>query len=111
MKSTTPDLLVLDNADNVGTALRALAPDVVAVVAGAHGPLPALTLRAPIPFGHKAALWAIPQGELVVKHGHPIGRVTADIAAGEHVHVHNVISLSRETDTRPPESSTINEGA
>ena len=91
------DIIVLHDADNVGTALRGLAPGNTAAVAGADGPLSPLALRAEIPFGHKAALRAIARGELVVKHGHPIGRATADIAAGEHVHVHNVISLSRES--------------
>jgi hypothetical protein len=40
----------------------------------------------------------IAEGDLVTKHGRPIGRATADIEAGDHVHIHNVISLSRETD-------------
>lgn len=43
-----------------------------------------------IPAGHKAALRAIAAGERVVKYGFPIGIAIAPIAAGEHVHVHNV---------------------
>jgi len=42
-----------------------------------------------VPFGHKAALRDIREGEVVVKYGVAIGRATAFIAAGEHVHVHN----------------------
>lgn len=42
-----------------------------------------------VPFGHKIALCAIPKGEAVIKYGVAIGRATCDIAAGEHVHVHN----------------------
>ena len=90
------DLIVLHEADNVATALRSLDGSTEVVVSGAGGESTALRLREAIPFAHKAALRPIPRGELVVKHGHPIGRATADIAAGEHVHVHNVVSLSME---------------
>ena len=40
--------------------------------------------------GHKYALRLLKAGENVIKYGMPIGHATADIAAGEHVHVHNV---------------------
>lgn len=43
-----------------------------------------------IPFGHKAALRDIAAGEAVRKYGVVIGHATEDIAAGEHVHVHNL---------------------
>ncbi len=42
--------------------------------------------------GHKLARRAIPSGERILKYGAPIGRATRDIAPGEHVHVHNVVS-------------------
>ncbi len=99
MTDQTVDLVVLHADDNVGTALRALAAATEATVSGTGETLPPVTLRSSIPFAHKASLRPIPRGELVVKHGHPIGRATADIAAGEHVHVHNVVSLSMEHDS------------
>ena len=40
--------------------------------------------------GHKYAIKPIKLGENVVKYGMPIGHATADIAVGDHVHVHNV---------------------
>ena len=43
-----------------------------------------------IPYGHKVATRAIAAGAAVVKYGVTIGRATASIAPGEHVHVHNV---------------------
>lgn len=92
----TPALIRLHPSDNVATALRDLAVGAVLVAQpdGIAAPLP---LSAPLALGHKAALSPIAEGALVIKHGHPIGRATAQIAAGEHVHVHNVISLSRES--------------
>ena len=98
MTDQTVDLVVLHADDNVGTALRALTAATAATVSGTGGRLPSVTLRSSIPFAHKAALRSIARGELVIKHGHPIGRATADIAAGEHVHVHSVVSLSIEQE-------------
>ncbi|MCL2018777.1 MAG: altronate dehydratase family protein [Oscillospiraceae bacterium] len=45
-----------------------------------------------IPRGHKAAVFDIKKGETVIKYGFPIGVATADIKAGEHVHIHNLKS-------------------
>lgn len=66
----------------------ALAP----IPGGAEVSVGDLRLRAAadIPRGHKIALHAIAAGAPVRKYGFPIGRATADIAPGEHVHVHNL---------------------
>lgn len=47
-----------------------------------------------IPFGHKIALMSIPRGEAVIKQGVCIGQAAAAIGAGEHVHLHNMVSRS-----------------
>ena len=54
--------------------------------------LPGLGLmtRTPVPRGHKVALRSIAQGEPVRKYGQIIGFASGTIAAGEHVHVHNL---------------------
>ena len=44
----------------------------------------------PIPSGHKIATRAILKGEEIRKYDQVIGFATQDVAAGEHVHVHNV---------------------
>ena len=43
-----------------------------------------------IPLGHKLALEDFKVGDTVLKYGHDIGRVAADIKAGEHVHIQNL---------------------
>ena len=43
-----------------------------------------------IPRGGKVALTAIPAGEMVIRYGEEIGLATEDIAAGRHVHTHNL---------------------
>jgi altronate dehydratase len=49
-----------------------------------------LSIAPGVPFGHKVALRDIACGAEVVKYGVVIGTAQADIAAGEHVHVHNL---------------------
>jgi hypothetical protein len=51
-----------------------------------------VTLARAMPLGHKLARRAIAVGEKVRKYGAPIGTATIAIAAGEHVHVHNLAS-------------------
>ena len=49
-----------------------------------------LVLDRDIPKGHKIALRTIHEGEHIIKYGQIIGRATAEIQAGEHVHSHNM---------------------
>ena len=43
-----------------------------------------------IPIGHKLAIRELKAGDTVIKYGVDIGKVVADIAVGEHTHVHNI---------------------
>ena len=80
-------LLVLSDKDNVGVATTALEAGARALVRGQT-----LELLQPAPMGHKIALCAIAAGEKVIKYGAAIGTATHSIAAGEHVHTHNLQS-------------------
>jgi altronate hydrolase len=79
---TMPATLRARDNDTAATALRALS--IGEAVEGS------VTVREPIAAGHKVALRDIAAGEAVIKLGQSIGRASADIAAGAHVHVHNV---------------------
>jgi altronate dehydratase len=79
--------LVISERDNVATALETLEAGRT-VTLGAI----AVTVSERIPHGHKLALLPILSGQPVVKYGSPIGLATRDIAAGAHVHVHNLAS-------------------
>jgi altronate dehydratase len=85
--------LVISAADNVATALEVLEPGRT-VRLGAI----TITIAEAIPRGHKVALQAIRAGEHVIKYGSPIGHASADIAAGTHVHTHNVASARGRGD-------------
>lgn len=77
--------IVLCEADNVATALAELDPgERIPAAAGD------IALREPVSFGHKFALAHIPRGGEVIKYGETIGAASADIAAGDHVHTHNL---------------------
>jgi len=83
--SADGDALRLKDDDDVAVALRPLAPgDQV------RFPDRTIAVRVAIPSGHKLAVRAIEAGTLIRKYGQVIGRAAAPIAAGEHVHVHNV---------------------
>ena len=89
--------LVISSRDNVATALEPLeAGRAIDFVGGA------VVVAESIPRGHKLALRAIRAGDPVVKYGSPIGNASADIAAGAHVHTHNVASTRGRGDLASP---------
>jgi altronate hydrolase len=49
-----------------------------------------VTVHEPVPAGHKVALRTISTGENLIRYGQVIGRASTAIAAGSHVHTHNV---------------------
>ena len=83
---------VIGKTDNVGTAVvSALAKgDNVST----NGQITDITVvaNADIAYGHKIAIKDIKKGEIVTKYDLSIGTATQDIAAGDHVHIHNVES-------------------
>ena len=73
----------LDERDNVAVALHDLKT-------GTELSDPEVLLRSDVPSGHKFSVAAIGHQSQVVKFGQIIGTASADIGAGEHVHVHNL---------------------
>ena len=79
--------------DNVAVAARDLPPGQEVDFQGER-----LTVARRVGLGHKLALRPIKQGEAVRKYGQIIGFANRDVAAGEHVHVHNVSAAAFERD-------------
>ena len=90
-------IVVMKSSDNVATCLTDLAANQVAEVK-LDGQRQSVTLKNDIPFGHKIALVDIAQGGKVLKYAEVIGVASQPIAAGEHVHVHNVESIRARGD-------------
>jgi altronate dehydratase small subunit len=95
---TVPALMIHPD-DSVATALRPLESG-ESITVSAGGRETTVTIRQPVPPGHKFALRDIPAGAAVNKYGETIGRATALIRAGEHAHLHNVEGLRGRGDRR-----------
>ncbi len=83
--------LVHEHSDNVGVATVDIKGGEVAqgLYMDTQAPVEVRVFNE-IPLGHKVALRDFKTGDTVIKYGHDIGRVTAAIQAGEHVHIHNL---------------------
>ena len=78
----TSSVLRLHPADPIGIALADLAPG--------DGIAPNVFARDAVPRGHKVALASLDAGTPIIKFGTFIGVASAPIAAGAHVHGHNL---------------------
>ena len=90
--------IVLHQNDNVATLIKSgAAGDTVELVGTGSG---SVKLDTDLPYGHKLAISKITLGDDILKLGRVIGRATADIDVGKHVHVHNVESLRARGDLK-----------
>lgn len=94
-----PAALQIHPADTVAVALRPLA---------AGDSADGVRVTAAIPQGHKLALVDLPAGAVVTKYGQPIGRTSAPVAAGDHVHSHNLVTdLAGELTYQPSPAARL----
>jgi altronate hydrolase len=87
----------LHAADNIAVARVPVAAGAELKVEGQG-----LTVRDPIPAGHKVALARIPRGEVVRRYGQVIGRARETIEPGRHVHTHNLAFEEQHFDYEFP---------
>lgn len=83
-------LIRLHPGDPVAVTRVALDAGSAAAVPGG----PELEVLDAVPAGHKLAVAEIPAGTVVTKYGQPIGVATTAVHPGQHVHTHNLVSLS-----------------
>ncbi len=83
--------LVHEKEDTVGVATVDIKAGEVAkgLFMDTQNPVEAKALK-DIPLGHKIALKDANVGDTVIKYGHDIGKVVAEIKSGDHVHIHNL---------------------
>jgi altronate dehydratase small subunit len=77
--------------DSVAVTLRDVFPGETVTVR-IEGRNETLIAADAIPLGHKIALRPLSAGTPVIKYGEVIASTTSAIAAGQHVHVHNIAS-------------------
>ncbi|WP_118134953.1 UxaA family hydrolase [Oceanicella sp. SM1341] len=97
MTTLVRDSMHLNTADNVAVALRALK---------AGETVDGTTLLTDVPMGHKFAVMPVAKGSPVVKYGQVMATATADIAAGEHVHVQNC-AMAEEHSTESEQRGQV----
>lgn len=93
--------ILLHPGDDVAVLVAAVAAGAPIDLVGGAAPA-TLRAAAALPLGHKVAVHALAAGSPVRKYGEVIGRTTAPVAAGEHVHVHNLVSLRGEPPRNGP---------
>lgn len=91
MSAPAWDAVLLHADDDVAVVLRAVA-DGETVRVRASDRTFTITARTAIALAHKIALNGVAAGSPVRKYGEIIGEARAAIAAGDHVHVHNIAS-------------------
>lgn len=104
----------MENIQKLAEATLRLHPDDQVVIAkydleiGTRLEYPAgsVIVRQAVPSGHKLAIQAIPTGQVVRRYGQVIGFAKQPIAAGEHVHKHN-LGLDTPPGWKGQERATI----
>ena len=92
----------LNPADNVAIARVPLSAGMELCVDGL-----AVTVRDPVPAGHKVALRSIEPGEIVRRYGQVIGRARHGINSGAHVHTHNLAFEELQFDYEYPSGEAV----
>lgn len=83
------DAVVLNEKDNLATALRHLKAGEVAQFKVGDA-VQKLTLKTDVALCHKFAITDVQKGDTVRKYGETIGGASEAIPAGCHAHVHNI---------------------
>ena len=96
-------VVVMNDRDNVGTALRDLHSGETAQFTSQSKK--SVVVLDSIPSGHKIAIADMSSGDPIVKYGEVIGRATVAILSGHHVHVHNVEGIRGRGDVQQGGSS------
>jgi len=92
--------MVLDPADDVATALRPLSAGEWVQIQGQKQTLSIQALE-DIALCHKLAMHPLAAGQPVRKYGEVIGFTLQAVAAGEHVHIHNLKSARAKITSLP----------
>ena len=89
MANVNKKIIQLHPKDNVAIATESLTKDT---------PIDTITTIDPIPKGHKIAIDDILEGEVIYKYAQIIGYAATDIKKGAHVHTHNILFKTIETN-------------
>lgn len=87
--------ILVNQTDNVLICCQPAISGEVAMIDGKE-----YVLTTAIDVGHKIARTSLNNRQKIIRYGVPIGSATADIKAGEHIHMHNMKSDYIPSHTR-----------
>lgn len=97
--------IALHREDNVANVVESVnAGDIVFYISAKEQHR--LTAGTDVPFGFKIAMRDISKGSAIIKYAQIIGRASANIRAGELVHIHNVEGSRGRGDCATQREST-----
>lgn len=89
---SAPQFLVHNEGDHVGVAVQDVEPGERRAVYMDSDRAITITVKETIPLGHKVALVDLDEGRDVIEYRVRVGLAREPIAAGQHVHIHNIRS-------------------
>ena len=106
-ESEAKKAIIMAVADSVAIALDDLiAGDRVRIRSLLQEIVGELEVSDSVPYGHKLSVKPIAKGSEVIKSGEVIGVASQAIDRGEHVHIHNIVSLY----VPPPRTKALKAG-
>ncbi len=99
--------IIMAVADSVAIALDDIIPgDRVRIRSLLQEIVGELEVSDSVPYGHKLSVKPIAKSSEVIKNGEVIGVASQSIDRGEHVHIHNIVSLY----VPPPRTKALKAG-
>ena len=106
-ESEAKKAIIMAAADSVAIALDDLVPgDRVRTRSLLQETVGELEVADSVPYGHKLSVKPVAKGSEVIKSGEVIGVASQAIERGEHVHIHNIVSLY----VPPPRTKALKAG-
>ena len=106
-ESEAKKAIIMAVADSVAIALDDLVPgDRVRIRSLLQEILGELEVSDSVTYGHKLSVKPIAKGSEVIKSSEVIGIASQSISRGEHVHIHNIVSLY----VPPPRTKALKTG-
>ena len=90
--ASAPQFLIHNEGDHVGIAVQDVEPGERRAVYMDSDRAISIMVKEAIPLGHKVALIDLGEGKDVIEYQVRVGLTREPIAAGQHVHVHNIRS-------------------
>ncbi len=99
--------IIMAVADSVAIALDDIIPgDRVRIRSLLQEIVGELEVSDSVPYGHKLSVKPVAKGDEVIKNGEVIGVASQSIDRGEHVHIHNIVSMY----VPPPRTKALKAG-